>query len=279
MNRFEFNGILPVWLMIPLSLASMTLVWWWYFRESKYARSPLNWLLPTLRAAALGGILWMLAGPAWVREWVSGELSRIAVLVDTSGSMQLQESESSQSSRLDRASQWLSSPSEKEPGWLDQQRSRFHLRLFPFSDASDGSGQRTTESTWDSTVDRSTKPTRVQLATSGSKTALGEALLSVIRSSGSISTAKGTSEASAQADGSDKQLTAPEKPYAAVVLLSDGQSNTGESPSTVAERFAQASIPIFAIGYGREAEPDDLGILAVEHSRSMFRADSFQGTA
>ena len=279
MNRFEFNGILPVWLMIPLSLASMTLVWWWYFRESKYARSPLNWLLPTLRAAALGGILWMLAGPAWVREWVSGELSRIAVLVDTSGSMQLQESESSQSSRLDRASQWLSSSSEKEPGWLDQQRSRFQLRLFPFSDASDGSGQRTTESTWDSTVDRSGKPTRVQLATSGSKTALGEALLSVIRSSGSISAAKGTTEASAQADGSDKQLTAPEKPYAAVVLLSDGQSNTGESPSTVAERFAQASIPIFAIGYGREAEPDDLGILAVEHSRSMFRADSFQGTA
>ncbi|MFM8397040.1 MAG: hypothetical protein ACKOAH_04360, partial [Pirellula sp.] len=39
------------------------------------------------------------------------------------------------------------------------------------------------------------------------------------------------------------------------------------------------SIPIFAIGYGREAEPDDVGILAVEHSRSMFRADSFQGTA
>ncbi|MFM8400601.1 MAG: hypothetical protein ACKOAH_22470, partial [Pirellula sp.] len=101
MSRFEFNGLLPVWLMIPLSLAAMALVWWWYFKESKFARAPFNWLLPTLRAGALGGILWMLAGPAWVREWVSGELSRIAVLVDTSGSMELKESESSESSRLD----------------------------------------------------------------------------------------------------------------------------------------------------------------------------------
>ena len=279
MSRFEFNGLLPVWLMIPLSLAAMAFVWWWYFKESKFARAPFNWLLPTLRAGALGGILWMLAGPAWVREWVSGELSRIAVLVDTSGSMELKESESSESSRLDRASRWLSSSSEKEPGWLDQQRSRFHLRLFPFSDAVDGSGQTTTESTWDSTVDRSGKPTKVQMASNGSKTAIGEALLSVIRSSSSMSTAKSASEGSSEGVGGYKQITAPEKPYAAVVLLSDGQSNAGESPSSVADRFAQASIPIFAIGYGREAEPDDVGILAVEHSRSMFRADSFQGTA
>ncbi|MFN6139986.1 MAG: hypothetical protein ACK480_15980, partial [Planctomycetota bacterium] len=42
---------------------------------------------------------------------------------------------------------------------------------------------------------------------------------------------------------------------------------------------SQASLPIFAIGYGREAEPEDVGILTVEQSRSMFRADSFQGTA
>ncbi|MFM7516753.1 MAG: VWA domain-containing protein, partial [Pirellula sp.] len=101
----------------------------------------------------------------------------------------------------------------------------------------------------------------------------------MIRSSSSMSTAKGTSEGSSEGVVGDKQVTAPEKPYAAVVLLSDGQSNAGESPSSVAARFAQASIPIFAIGYGREAEPDDVGILAVEHSRSMFRADSFQGTA
>ena len=279
MSRFEFNGLLPVWLVIPLSLAAMAFVWFWYYRESKFARAPFNWLLPTLRAAALGGILWMLAGPAWVREWVSGELSRIAVLVDTSGSMELKETESSESTRLDRATQWLSSSSEKEPGWLDQQRSRFHLRLFPFSDAADGSGQTTTESTWDSTVDRSTKPTRVEMACNGSKTAIGEALLSVIRSSSSISSAKSPSEGSAKLTGADQQTTAPEKPYAAVVLLSDGQSNAGESPSLVAERFSQASIPIFAIGYGREAEPEDVGILTVEHSRSMFRADSFQGTA
>jgi hypothetical protein len=215
----------------------------------------------------------MLAGPAWVREWVSGELSRIAVLVDTSASMELKESQtaqnmSAQDSRLERATRWLSSSSDKQPGWLDQQRSRFHLRLFPFSDAADTQGASTTQSIWDSTVERSAKPTHVEFNANGSRTAIGEALASVIRSGTS-----GESLASAEPS------TAPEKPYAAVVLLSDGQSNSGESPSTVAQRFAQASIPIFAIGFGREAEPDDVGILAVEHSQSMFRADSFQGTA
>jgi hypothetical protein len=220
----------------------------------------------------------MLAGPAWVREWVSGELSRIAVLVDTSASMELKESQtaqnmSAQDSRLERATRWLSSSSDKQPGWLDQQRSRFHLRLFPFSDAADTQEESTTQSMgtqsiWDSTVERSTKPTRVEFNANGSKTAIGEALASVLRS--------GTSGESLD---SGEPSTAPEKPYAAVVLLSDGQSNSGESPSTVAQRFAQASIPVFAIGFGREAEPDDVGILAVEHSQSMFRADSFQGTA
>ncbi|MFM8573367.1 MAG: VWA domain-containing protein [Pirellula sp.] len=287
MSRFEFNGLLPVWLMLPVSLVAMALVWSWYFRESRYARAPLNWLLPTLRAAALGGILWMLAGPAWVREWVSGELSRIAVLVDTSGSMELKESDTAQQSRLDRAEQWLSSHSDKEPGWLDQQRTRFHLRLFPFSDTDSGSGTVASEGTsdaskgdpkrsvWDSTIDRSGKPTQIELPTGGSKTAIGEALASMMLARSPI----GVSKNPAQSDGDAKQVTAPEKPYAAIVLLSDGQSNAGESPSSVAQRLAQASIPVFAIGYGRQAEPDDVGILSVEHSRSMFRADSLQGTA
>lgn len=283
MSRLEFTGLLPVWLMLPLSLAAMAMLWWWYFKESRFAKSPLNWLLPTLRAAALGGILWMLAGPAWVREWVSGELSRIAVLVDTSGSMDLRESESSSSSRLERASEWLNSESEKELGWLDQQRTRFHLRLFPFSDTTDArSGQVVTQSVWDSTVDRSKKYAQIELSPTGSKTAIGEALASVIRSQNAQANSLEQNESSSKSGGaSDPKDSSAliEKPYAAVVLLSDGQSNSGESPSAVAERFAQASVPVFAIGYGRESEPDDVGILAVEHSRSMFQADSLQGTA
>ena len=297
MSWFEFNGLLPFWLMVPVSILGMVLVWWWYYRESRHARAPYRWLLPSLRAAALGGILWMLAGPTWVREWVSGELSRIAVLVDTSGSMDLKESDTTPSSRLERATQWLSSPSERQPGWLDQQRRRFHLRLFPFSDAgatlAEGTPSQTgVSSVWDSTVDGSNKPTSLRLESGGRRTEIGEALSSVIRSGGVLGSAsdskgkgEGPGEVPGQSAGTSGEKQAGEqpagatKPYAAVVLLSDGQSNSGESPSSVAERFAQASIPVFAIGYGRESEPDDLGILAVEHSRSMFQADSFQGTA
>jgi len=288
MNAMQFQGLIPVALMLPLLLLGMAGVWWFYYRESRYARNPYRWLLPTLRSLAFGLILGMLCGPVWVREWVSGELSRIAVLLDTSASMELKESDTTDAqSRVTRAKQWLESRSEEELGWLDQQRNRFHLRLFSFDHGrSDlASSDSDSSSLWDSMLqgkERITKSIGPEFA-DGAETAIGDALSGMLRSTAGTSVGKtvgkNAEDTSSTQDGKVLATNGlSEKPYAAVVVLSDGQSNTGEAPLAVAERFKQSGIPVFTIGYGREAEPEDLGILAVDHSKTLFETDAFQGT-
>ena len=103
------------------------------FPQTREIFDGFNWLLPSLRAAAFGLILAMLCGPTLVQEWITGELSRVAVLIDSSASMALTESDAQDSaSRFDRANRWLTSRSESDLGWLDRQRARFHLKHFSF---------------------------------------------------------------------------------------------------------------------------------------------------
>ncbi|MEY2613649.1 MAG: hypothetical protein RL069_2461, partial [Planctomycetota bacterium] len=306
MNQLQFHGLLPLWSLIPLMLLGMAGVWWFYYRESRFARAPFNWLLPSLRAAAFGLILAMLCGPTLVQEWLTGELSRVAVLIDSSASMALTESEAQDAdSRFERASRWLTSRSESDLGWLDRQRARFHLKLFSFDHAQDnGSDIDTTERPvlWDSLLKSNEKVTRWPLRDNqvtqgdaqntssstgeyadGAQTALGDALSGLLRSAvpkaSSTDSSPNSQSSNSQSESAQDPSILSVKPYSAVVILSDGQSNAGESPSAVAERFAQASIPIFTIGYGRESEPEDLGILGVDHTKTLFETDAFQGTA
>jgi len=51
------------------------------------------------------------------------------------------------------------------------------------------------------------------------------------------------------------------------LLLSDGISNSGVSPGTVAERL---NVPIFTLGIGSEEEQRDLSIKSIEHNDLIF---------
>jgi hypothetical protein len=286
MNRLQFGGVWPTWLVLLFAALGSIVVWSWYFRESRYSREPYRTLLPTLRAAAFALIVLMLAGPSWYHEWTSGELSRIVVLVDTSASMDLtdhnpstdegreregkraamdssKEHESSAKTRLQRISEWLSDGDAKpSSGWLSQQRLSFHTQVQSFD--SGMMGEDRSPSRWDSMTHPVGQTVALELQPIGTRTALGDAIASVVRS------ASEAVELQANAGSGQPSI-------AALIVLSDGQSNTGESPIAVAERAAKASIPIFAIAYGSAEEPQDLGIQSVEHSRSLFRADSLQG--
>jgi len=107
----------------------------------------------------------------------------------------------------------------------------------------------------------------LDLASVGNRTAIGDAL------------AHATRQLLPQKTDSPKAVETDATRPAAILLLSDGQSNAGESPVAVAERIAGSSIPIFTIGYGQSQEPEDVGLISVNHSRSMYRTDSLQGTA
>lgn len=295
MTRLQFGGILPLWFVLIAVLAGSIAIWVWYYRETKFLQSPYSYILPTLRSVAFAIIMLMLAGPSLHHEWVSGELSRIALLVDGSSSMamddQISPREVSQttvdedepkgtvasvasnpSTRLNRVRRWLQgdrsstdSGDSADSGWLAQQRTNFHLQLYQFAGAdADGTSLPVT---WDSRTHATNAPIALDLASVGNRTAIGDAL------------AHATRQLLPQDNDVLKPTETDSTRPAAIVLLSDGQSNAGESPVAVAERIAGSSIPIFTIGYGQSQEPEDVGVISVNHSRSMYRTDSLQGTA
>jgi hypothetical protein len=257
MTHVAFEGLLPAWLTVVIAIFGGAIVWRWHFRETRWSRAPWSYVLPTLRASAFGLIVLMLSGPALRREWISGELSRVAILVDESASMELTDG-ASERTRLQRIAGWMTG-SENAPGWLVGQRGSFHLQVLGFGEEEKHHpGQR---SLWDSQAAPAAPPISLAFHGVGGRTAIGDALSELIRSS---------PDPSKQESGG--------KDWSAVLLLSDGQSNAGISATEVAEQYRKLAIPIYAIGYGQSDEPDDLGILEVDHSRHLLPSDTFQGS-
>jgi hypothetical protein len=61
----------------------------------------------------------------------------------------------------------------------------------------------------------------------------------------------------------------------AVILLSDGRNNSGESPMEVAKRYRARSIPISCVGFGSARTPWDLSISARQDSLRVQRDQLF----
>jgi hypothetical protein len=64
----------------------------------------------------------------------------------------------------------------------------------------------------------------------------------------------------------------------AVVLFSDGQHNSGESPIEVAKVLGGRAMPVHTVGLGSQSRPKDLAILKVEGPESVFSGDRVRGT-
>nr|MDQ3624855.1 VWA domain-containing protein [Verrucomicrobiota bacterium] len=63
----------------------------------------------------------------------------------------------------------------------------------------------------------------------------------------------------------------------AIVLLSDGQHNTGESPVEVAKILGGRQLPIFPVGFGSQVRPEDLAILSIDGPGAVFYQDRIRG--
>lgn len=64
----------------------------------------------------------------------------------------------------------------------------------------------------------------------------------------------------------------------AVVLLTDGQHNTGPSPLAMAGQLASQGIPIFCVGFGGAEEPTDLAVLEVVAPAAVASKNRVRGT-
>jgi len=65
---------------------------------------------------------------------------------------------------------------------------------------------------------------------------------------------------------------------AAVILLSDGQHNSQDSPDVVAKMLGDRGIPLYTIGFGSEVRPADMAVLSIEAPQTIFHEDRVSGT-
>ncbi len=64
----------------------------------------------------------------------------------------------------------------------------------------------------------------------------------------------------------------------AVLLLSDGQHNSGPSPIQVARVLGSQRIPVYTVGLGARREPPDLALLDITHPDMVFQKGRIHGT-
>jgi hypothetical protein len=261
MMRLQSQGELSIAAALALALGMALAVAWFYRRETKRLATPWSWLLPLLRAAAILLALLMLAGPVLRFQKVIGTIPRVDVFVDASGSMLASDLPASESaalapaSRLDRAWKLLAGD-RGQGGWLASVRQTHHVlvHLLVENEAS---------LVWDSQSDlplpESLRPNERQgresvagagpaaMLASGRFTNLGDPIAArVLRDAG-----------------------AETGPRGAVLLLTDGQHNSGSPPELWSRRLGDARVPVHAIGLGAAAEPKDVAILGVNVPASV----------
>ncbi len=270
MTSLRFAGPWPWWLALAVALIGSLLIWRWYRLETHSVRSPMHWLLPTLRAGALFLALLMLAGPTLHHRWVSGELSRIAILLDTSASMELIDPPTStetvgtqpiDQSRFERSARWLTGV-EGKGGVLSKIQDQHHvlLSLINVPGESGNNARQWVHLRWDSATEPNS-PRSIETGSFGLLSPIGDALAwNLNQTQSNLS--------------SDTAVNAP----AATILISDGQNNSGAAPDEIAKLYQNQSSPIFTIGVGSSQEPNDVGVVDVVHSKRVSSSDRIQGT-
>lgn len=266
MTAIRFSGHWPWWLVLAAGIAGSLIVSRWYWRETGHLNTPMRWLLPMLRGLAFFFIFFMLAGPTLYHQRIQGELSRIRVLLDVSKSMSTIDDKVEGSTRLESALYWLIG-NDKKPndtnGWLNGLKQYHRVELV----ASHEVNHQTL--LWNSQANNSL-PKAESITPQGTTSPLGEFLAQTMQNGGKVS--------ANTTGGSSRKRNSVEDALAAVVLISDGQINAGTSISQAASSYLNRTVPVFAIGVGSESEPDDLGIVQVEHSQRVYRLDRVKGS-
>ncbi len=245
------------------------LVWVFYSREpgnsatgnisfSDRPTSHLNWLLPSLRAAAVFLVTLTLGQPILESRIRIGEPGSVRFLIDGSRSMSLQDAvmdggTGADSSRFTRAADTLSGNS-RHSGLVAALTDEFDVTVSRFGDDSP------LAELWSAYPNPSTTPATSVNWTPGQwadSSAIGDALLKA-----------------ATSFGSDNR----ERAEQVVVLLSDGCSNIGVSPLEAAEKLKMQGIKVFSVGFGQKVISEDLAALSAKVPPRVFQSEMLTGS-
>ena len=238
-------------------------------RDAAELPGSLRILLALLRLAAVAAVLAACLDLERIAEHEIVLPSRVAVLVDSSASMSLPETEGDGAlSRSGRAMELLESG-----GLLAALEPRHEISIWRFDAdaepllvmpvAGQGGGEAAGEAPADGGSGRIAAPDAAvagpgewtaAVVPRGYETRLGEALAAVL----------------------DRE---PGGALAGVVVLSDGGSNAGIDPLAAAARLAQAEVKIEAVGLGSDVLPANVRVADLIVPARVFPGDAFAVTA
>ncbi len=253
--RFEWGSVPSgdralLWI-VAIGVAAVG-IWWLYRIEARSQRPRVRMLLGAIRLAVLALVAVMLLEPILIFSHVEREQSNMIVLLDNSRSMGLRDAWQAQS-----AGQALADTLRLPDGVRDLRKL---TRLEQAQRLLDRSLLKELDAGGDRLVhvhpfsDRLMEPmetdseARKPLATDGQSTAIGSAVRQAA-------------------------LAYRGKPIAGVLLMTDGQSNVGESAVEAARFAAEERIPFVALGAGTEEGPRNVAIKSIETSPVVFEKD------
>jgi len=288
MTWLQTHGVLPAMVSIPLVLILPILAWWLYRREVRQIGSPYSWALPLLRSVAILFALLMLFQPSLHHRWHEGQPGRIDFLLDVSASMTLADNPLQAGvRRFDQAVDVLLAGQES---LLQQLSEGNEVSVAGFSD-------QAVDVLWESNLRQ-----RPELPVSGqvwepttwvNGTAIGQAVKqlvapeidlqppSAILGGAGASPAKTPDAKLFQASGPPPEgvdLDLEPSQQLPIVLLSDGQTNSGPNPMEFLPQLLRSGRPVYAIGFGNPEGGQDVSLRSVQKSDQIFRSDLLSGT-
>lgn len=219
-----------------------------------YART-----LPALRALSVFLIALTLVEPVWESQVREGEPGKIVFVLDGSESMtwndnkawrEPAEPERSRPTRFDRATELLVA---EDSGLIPQLSHRFDIAVRRIAD---GGSLETLWASKEPIEDLIPSSMNWKPATWTTTSSIGEAIRELAAGASS-----GRSQESREV----------------VVLLSDGQSNSGLSPIEASQHLGGRGIPAFTVGFGAQRESDDVAIRAATAPQRVFVDDTLSG--
>lgn len=276
-KRIQSNSdwIVPV----AACVAILLFVRWMYRRDGRELGLVTRWLLTLLRCTVFLAVGILYLGPQWRAEREIVHPSRAIVMVDTSLSMAIQDSDKNRSESPSRMRQVCDAL--EHDNFLDELRATHEVVVLRFDEAVNRlaslsklapSKPGQTDSTKSDAADPSpaaedNKPEasdektpeaasqerpdwRKLLVAGGRETRLGQALRQVI---------------------SEQRST----PVSGIVLITDGGQNAGLAPETAVEMAQEAKIPIFPVGVGSDRRPIHVGIYEMQSPERAHPGDPY----
>jgi uncharacterized membrane protein len=265
-NSLRTMSHFPIAIGLLLAVGIAIWVWRYYRKETRALSAPYGWLLPLLKSAAVFLLMLTFLEPVIHHRTREGEPGRIEFLLDASQSMTMTDAAGQSAAlskpvpnlRYQRAAQWLLQSNEFA---LDDLASEFDIRILRMNDGS-------SDVLWESNQGQfrplpgstdSWKPERWSRATG-----IGDGLRTIQWQTIDHGTVK-------------KAMSSNPAIRTAVVLLTDGQSNSGVPPGEVTNQMG-SSHSIFSLGFGSTDELPDLAIVSLAYSPRVYRSDILRGT-